>query len=89
VTYGGSTYDPDRDKSRLDKQRADVWRLTKDSRWYTLSEIGKATGHPEASISARLRDFRKAQFGGHTVERVYYHDGLWMYRVIPNTKATT
>jgi hypothetical protein len=37
--------------------------------WLTLAELEGFTGHPQASISARLRDFRRPKFGGHTVER--------------------
>jgi predicted transcriptional regulator len=31
-----------------------------DGAWRTLAEISAATGDPEASVSARLRDMRKA-----------------------------
>jgi hypothetical protein len=40
------------------------------------------TGFPEASISARLRDFRKEQFGKHVVERRRRSQGQWEYRLI-------
>lgn len=74
----GETYDRERDHKRLDTQAADVFRLMQDSRWRMLAEIAAATMHPEASISARLRDFRKA---GYTVERKHVGNGLWAYRV--------
>ena len=58
-----------------------------NSRWRTLAEIEAACGDPQASISARLRDFRKVEFGEHAVERrrrgVGYR-GLFEYRVVPN-----
>jgi len=47
----------------------------RDGEWRTLGEISEATGHPEASVSARLRDFRKPRFGGHTVNR---RRGKWV-----------
>ena len=50
--------------------------------WYKLHEIATQTNDPEASVSARLRDLRKAKFGGHEIERRYVGDGLWEYRMI-------
>ena len=74
----GETFDAKRDGKRLNAQAAHVFRLMQDGRWRTLAEIAEATGHPEASVSARLRDFRKV---GYTVEREYVSKGLWRYRV--------
>jgi hypothetical protein len=82
--FGGSTFNPSRDAVRLTKQWGDVWRYMRPGNWRTLDQISRATGHPEASVSARLRDFRKKRFGGHTVERRYVFNGLWEYRLILN-----
>ena len=38
-------------------------------RWRTLAEISEATGIPEASVSAWLRDLRKGEFHRDTIER--------------------
>lgn len=84
LRFDGDTFDPDRDAIRLTKQWWDVWSLMSDGRWRTLHRIGLSTGHPEASVSARLRDFRKPRFGGHKVERNYLGSGLWQYRVLRN-----
>lgn len=81
---GGTTYDDDEDYVRLNKQATDVWRVMFDRRWYTLSRLEVLTGHPQASISARIRDFRKERFGSHTVERVRLEGGLFTYRLVPN-----
>jgi hypothetical protein len=78
----GSTYDAKRDFDRLNTQQADVWAVFKDGEWHTLRSLSERTGHPEASISARIRDFRKPRFGGHTVEREYVERGLFRYRVV-------
>src|SRR5262249_55064701 len=43
----------------LNEQTKDVARYCLDLRWHTLAEISTGTGHPEASVSARLRDIRK------------------------------
>jgi len=78
---GGDTYDPDRDGNRLNRQARAVWGVMADGRWHTLQGIAITIGEPEASISARLRDFRKPRFGSHIVERRYLADGLWEYRL--------
>lgn len=85
--FDGDTFDPERDGVRLTKQWKDIWNLMSDGRWRTLWEISRATGHPEASVSARLRDFRKYRFGSHTVERSHVAEGLWTYRLTRNPRV--
>jgi hypothetical protein len=82
MPFGGDTYDRERDKTRLFRQLGDVKRAVIDGKWHTLPELSALTGHPEASVSARLRDLRKDKFGGYTVVREYVSDGLWRYRMI-------
>lgn len=77
----GETFDRARDGDRLNGQAADVFGLMRDGKWRTLAEISTATGHPEASVSARLRDLRRPSLGGYKVEREYVSCGLWRYRV--------
>lgn len=79
--FGGITFEKKRDGQRLNAQLLRVRNLMIDSTWRTLEEISIATGFPEASISARLRDLRKEKFGGYTVERKFYKDGQFIYRV--------
>jgi len=81
----GETYDPDLDHARLTGQNQRVFDLMRDGEWRSLDEISRATGDPSASISARLRDLRKPNFGGHSMEgrRVPGGNGLWVYRVTP------
>ena len=74
----GEPFNRKRDGKRLDGQPADVFRLMRDGNWRSLSTIAKDTGHPEASVSARLRDLRR---DGYTVERAHIAKGLWLYRV--------
>lgn len=74
------------DHVRLGKQRAAVWACVAPGGWWTLAELAEATGAPEASVSARLRDFRRPRHGGHTVERRRRGGpgaGTWEYRVRP------
>ncbi len=89
--FDGNTYEPNFDATRLRGEMARVYNIMLDQQWRTLSEINLAIQHsfygqhdPEASISARLRDLRKARFGSHTVERRRRGDpkrGLFEYRV--------
>lgn len=79
--FDGSTFDATRDQSRLTAQLDAVRRLMIDGSWRTLAQIEQATGHPQASVSARLRDLRKPQFGRWTVERKYITRGQWAYRL--------
>jgi len=80
--FDGATYEPERDQTRLAVQQLAVFNAMKDGAWRTLARIHAMTGAPEASISARLRDCRKARNGGHTVERRYVERGLFEYRLI-------
>lgn len=53
----------------------------RDGAWHTLEEIAGSIGEGTQSVSARLRDLRKDQFGGHVVERHYLCKGLATYRL--------
>jgi hypothetical protein len=82
LTFEGNTFDAKLDFSRLARQAARVFDFMCHGDWHTLAEISEATGSPEASVSARLRDFRKL---GCTVERRRRGpemSGLHEYRVI-------
>lgn len=73
--------------TRLSTQREDVLAVAKGGTWLTFYEIQAAvqnkTGryHSEASISARLRDFRKARYGAYTVNRRKRSGNLYEYQV--------
>ena len=91
--FDGETYDPGEDYVRLGRQANDVWRTLVDNRthWLTLHLLAELTGHPEASVSARLRDFRKEKFGAHEVLRRRVEKlvgrGLHEYRLVVNWNA--
>lgn len=80
--FDGRTYERKRDQGRLSRQLIAVRSILADGEWHTLDDLAARTGEPEASISARIRDLRKARFGGHTVERRYVERGLWEYRMV-------
>jgi hypothetical protein len=79
----GTTYSHALDHARLALQRVAVRAAMAGSVWRSLADLAALTGHPEASISARLRDLRKARFGGLTVDRRRRTIGTWEYRVTP------
>jgi hypothetical protein len=89
--FAGVTFIPEFDEARLTGQWMRVWDVMSKGDWLTLTEI-QAYIHlrhrkrdSEAGISARIRDFRKPRFGGHTVEKRRRGDpkaGLHEYRLI-------
>ena len=80
--FDGKTYDPRLDHDRLSTQLDRTRGLMLDGRWRTLRQIANLVGGTEASVSARLRDLRKAKFGGLCVERRRIDGGLFEYRVL-------
>lgn len=87
ASFGGDTYEPARDEARLTGQLAAVFEVMKDGRERSLVELATAVGNlmgrraSEAAVSARIRDLRKAQFGGHQVDHRNTGGGLWVYRL--------
>lgn len=78
----GATYQRPLDKLRLAGQLGRVLAVMEDGTWRTLAELAEATGDPEASVSARLRDLRKPKFGGRQVQAQRRGDptaGVWEY----------
>ncbi len=82
--FDGETYAPERDYVRLNGQLARVHDFMSDGVWRTLAEISSGAGGTEASVSARLRDFRKAKYWSRTVERRHIAGGLYQYRLKPH-----
>ena len=58
-----------------------VMLAIKDGQWKTLEEVSEITGDTTPSISARLRDLRKPQFGGHTILRRKVNANLFEYKI--------
>lgn len=80
----GSTWDEARDGERIARQRARVEAVMANGDWHTLRALAEATGAPEASVSARIRDLRKPVYGANTVQRRRVPDsnGLHEYRLL-------
>ena len=68
-THDGASFDAGLDGARLKGQQKRVFDVMRYGQWRTLREIAALTGDGEASISARLRDFRKPKFGSGMVFR--------------------
>lgn len=80
--FDGKTYEPLFDRRRLNSQHRLVFNIMQDGAWRTLYDLSQKTNCPEQSVSARLRDFRKQRFGGHTVERRRVTGGVFQYRLV-------
>ncbi|MGW8177564.1 MAG: hypothetical protein ACWGQW_02045 [bacterium] len=84
--FDGETYGEE-DYPRLKSQLEAVRKRLKDGKWHTIQDLAEyarnTTGRQvtEASISARIRDLRKKKFGGYTVWRLNYGNGLWKYKM--------
>jgi len=86
--FDGDTYDPAQDHQRLGKQALRLFEVMRRGQWWTLYRLADTTGFPEASVSARMRDFRKPRFGSHTIERQRTRwKGTWEYRLLVNPQA--
>jgi hypothetical protein len=56
------------DRPRTGSVRTAVYLLMGDGRWRTVREIALELGVRESSAGAKLRDLRKPECGGHTVD---------------------
>lgn len=84
VRFDGQCFDPALDQARLTGQILRIRDLMSDGTWRTLAEISRATGDPEASVSAQLRHLKKSRFGSHQIDkrrRGLETRGLWEYRL--------
>jgi len=65
----------------MGRQQDDVYDVMKDQQWHTLAEVATAVDGRETSVSACIRNFRKASHGGYVVERKR-EDGEYLYRLL-------
>jgi hypothetical protein len=52
-----------------------------DGQWKDLDQLVQIAGGTTASVSARVRDLRKKDFGGYIVETRNLGGGYWQYRI--------
>lgn len=81
VAFHGETYDAPMDHGRLRGQLLRVFARLSDGSWHTLRDLAASAGGSEASVSARLRDLRKPQYGKREVHRRRISGGLYEYRI--------
>ena len=70
-----------------DKQRQDTLKALREAStgWYGLVGIALRAGHPQASVSARIRELRHKKYGGHNI--VMKRDGKkCIYKLIEEGK---
>ena len=82
LRFDGPAYSEPLDQERLTGQILVIFDLMRDARWRTLQEISQKTGYGEASVSAQLRNLRKARFGSHRIDKRRVIGGLWEYRLL-------
>jgi len=78
--FDGVDYQPELDFVRLTGQMDRIYNLMQDGKWRTLKQISDIARAPEASVSAGLRNFRKARFGGYKVNRKRVMN-TWYYQL--------
>lgn len=83
TAFRGETYEPEHDFKRLAGLLQRVHDFMAPGGWHTLADISAACGGSEASVSARLRDLRRKEYGAHTIERERQSPftGVWIYRM--------
>lgn len=71
------------DHARLTRKFMSVKEVMLDGEWHTHAELARKCGCSENGASARVRDLKKAKFGGYAVEkrRSEWSDAVWEYRV--------
>ena len=70
------------DVPRLRTQLERVRHLMRDGQWRKLSQIRDYAGGSESAVSARLRDLRRPEHGGFTIEHRRLDGGSWEYRLL-------
>ena len=85
--FAGESYDQDRDHAQLASLYDRVFNQMSDGQWWTIPRLHLFVGGSENGIAARLRDFRKPQFGGYEVAKRHLGCGLWAYCLILEGRA--
>jgi hypothetical protein len=88
--FGGSTYDPARDKKRLSAQQQAVLDVMRDGKWHTSAEVAEAIGaKPESysAVTARIRGIRTIYNNPEAVESKNLGGGRWIYRMTVGVAA--
>jgi len=85
LRFDGADVVHERDSPRLTTQLETIRRMMMNGRWWTVAELEYATGHPGTSISAQIRNLKKSRFGSWKVDRRYEGNGLYSFRLDPES----
>lgn len=79
-----AAFDPD----GLKPQTRKVFDALSDGHWHTLRQLSDASGAPEASVSARMRDLRGEEYALPLEAEKMPGSNLWRYRLtLPDVAA--
>jgi len=57
--------------------------LFRDGEWHTIDEVARYLGYNDTGAAARIRDLRKARYGGHKIDRKSSgRAGVYLYRLV-------
>jgi hypothetical protein len=82
ASFDGASFQQWRDGERLQRQLSIIRTIMSDYEPHTLDTLAAAAGCSTASASARVRDLRKAKFGGYRVTRTWLGGGVWSYCMV-------
>ena len=85
--FDGDDYDSTRDKERLTKQRDKIRMYMEGRDYLTVQEVAEFFNYPENSVSAQMRNLRKKKFGGRIVDREYFGNGLYKFKLMPEEES--
>lgn len=79
--FGGHTFSEERDGDRLrgGLKRVLAFLEAHKGEEVTLEQVSLATDVPLSSVSSRIRDLKKEQFGNYWIKSRYISKGLWGY----------
>jgi hypothetical protein len=70
------------DDGRLLNQLERIFYLMRDGEARTVEQIHRIVGGTQTGVSARLRDLRKAKFGGYDIATLDHGGGHFTYRLV-------
>lgn len=81
--FDGATYNPALDERRLRRLLGRVFDVLARGEWITLVQLSREVRGMTASVSARIRDLKKAKHGRWLVDkrRRSGRSGIWEYRM--------
>ena len=84
-----TTHEEQQDRAR--DQLFRVWNYLRNHTWVRVPEMAEALGISQTGAASRIRDLRKAKYGGHIVLRRFLGHGIYEFSlgsgaVVPESK---